>query len=72
MQQADSSENQSRYRALEQADVRDRGIPYLIWAANNLNSLFESYGVKGKDGRGAAPSDIRPETIRHGDQFGSV
>ena len=52
--------------ALERADVPDRGVPYLIWKANALNSFFESYGVKGKDGRGAAPSDIRPETVRHG------
>lgn len=50
---------------LEAADVRDCGVPWYIWAANRLNSLFESRGVKGQDGRGAAPSDIRPETVRH-------
>jgi hypothetical protein len=53
--------------ALEASSVKERGVPWLIWYANALNSIFESRGVKGKDGRGAAPSDIRPETIRHGE-----
>lgn len=52
--------------ALEGSEPQQRGIPYDHWAANRINSLFESYGVKGKDGRGAAPSDIRPETVKHG------
>ena len=59
------------YAALERAEC-GRGITWYRWAANRINSLFESYGRKGDDGRGAAPSDIRPETIRHGEQPGSV
>lgn len=53
--------------ALEAAEPQQRGMQYYLWAANRINSLFETFGVKGQDGRGAAPSDIRPETIRHGE-----
>lgn len=52
--------------ALEAAEPTSRGIPWDNWAANRINSLFESRGAKGEDGRGAAPSDIRPESIKHG------
>lgn len=54
--------------ALEEAEPTSRGIPYENWVANRINSIFESHGKKGEDGRGAAPSDIRPEIIRDGER----
>ena len=54
--------------ALERAEVPSRGMSYYQWLANALNSLFERCGVKGKDGRGASPAEIQPDTIRHGER----
>ncbi len=59
------------YARLERADVRDRGMSWYQWYANALNSLFESRGVKGQDGRGAPASQIQPSTVRHGETTGS-
>ncbi len=61
---------QAELIALEASQATARGIPYDNWAANRINSLFESYGRKGEDGRGASVSDIRPETIKHGETAG--
>lgn len=54
-------------KRLEQSTIDGRGQSWYNWAANRLNSLFSSHGVKDKDGR-APVSDIRPETIREGEK----
>jgi hypothetical protein len=54
--------------ALERADIPSRGIPVYQWLANRANTFFDACGVKGKDGRGANPSNILPATIRDGEE----
>ena len=54
-------------KALERSSIDGRGQSWTHWAANRLNSLFETYGVKDKLGRAPA-SDIRPDTIRDGEK----
>lgn len=57
----------AQLQALERANVEGRGMSWYAWAANRLNSLFETNGCK--DGAGRAPvSDIRPDTIRDGER----
>lgn len=59
--------NPEQQKRLEQSNIDGRGQSWMHWAANRLNSLFETYGVKDKNGRAPA-SDIRPETIRDGER----
>lgn len=61
-------DRQIDYAALERAELQARGLSWYQWFANALNSLFESRGVKGEDGRGAPASNITPETVRHGER----
>lgn len=55
------------HTALVRSSIDWRGQSWTHWAANRLNSMFETYGVKDKNGR-APSSDIRPETIRYGER----
>lgn len=42
-------------------------MPWWQWKANWLNSFFDTFGPKDKHGRGGSSSNIRPETVRHGE-----
>lgn len=47
----------------ERAGVPSRGTPWFTWKAIELNRLFDTQGRQG-----AAPANIRPETIRDGER----
>ncbi len=57
----------AQLQALERANAEGRGVSWYAWAANRLNSLFESHGTTDSAGRRPA-ADIRPDTIRDGER----
>lgn len=48
----------------DRAGVRERGTPWIIWKTVYLNRLFDDWHSGQKN---ATVSNIRPETVRHGE-----
>lgn len=47
-------------RKLSEVDPDERGIPYAVWKAKQLNRIFEKHGLQGKPGK------ILPSTVQDG------